>query len=218
MTDNMLKPNAILFDWDSTLVDNWPGVTVAMNAALTAFELTAWTEVEMRARAKRSMRESFPEIFGPDWEKARDIFYATFEERHLDGLRALPGAEELLMELWDRSIVLGVVSNKNGDFLRAEAESLGWDKYFHRIIGATDAAQDKPARDPVDLVLAESGHEPGDRVWFVGDSLVDLQCGLASGCIPVLVGDDPISEADLVKWPPAFHFSDCHAMRRMLTD
>lgn len=214
----MLKPNAILFDWDSTLVDNWPGVTVAMNAALTAFELTAWTEVEMRARAKRSMRESFPEIFGPDWEKARDIFYATFEERHLDGLRALSGAEELLMELRDRSIVLGVVSNKNGDFLRAEAESLGWEKYFHRIIGATDAAQDKPARDPVDLVLAESGHEPGDRVWFVGDSLVDLQCGLASGCIPVLVGDDLISEADLVKWPPAFHFSDCHAMRRMLTD
>ena len=214
----MLKPGAILFDWDSTLVDNWPGVTVAMNAALTAFELTAWTESEMRARAKRSMRENFPKIFGPDWEKARDIFYATFEERHLDGLRALPGAEELLLELRAHSILLGVVSNKNGDFRRAEAESLGWAEYFHRIVGATDAPQDKPARDPVDLVLAESGHVPGDGVWFVGDSLVDLQCGLASGCVPVLVGDDPISEADLLKWPPAFHFADCHAMRRTLTD
>ena len=212
------KPSAILFDWDSTLVDNWPGVTVAMNAALAAFELAVWTEAEMRARAKRSMRESFPEIFGPGWEKARDIFYETFEARHLEGLRALPGAEELLMELRDRSIVLGVVSNKNGNFLRAEAESLGWAGYFHRIVGATDAAKDKPARDPVDLVLAESGHDAGDRVWFVGDSLVDLQCGLASGCVPVLVGEDPISEADLAKWPPAFHFADCHEMRRTLTD
>lgn len=214
----MLKPSAILFDWDSTLVDNWPGVTVAMNAALTAFELATWTETEMRTRAKRSMRESFPEIFGPGWEKARDIFYATFEERHLDGLRALPGAEELLIELQDLSITLGVVSNKNGDFLRAEAESLGWAGYFHRIVGATDAAQDKPARDPVDLVLAESGHVPGERVWFVGDSLVDLQCGLASGCIPVLVGNDPISEEDLTKWPPKFHFPGCEEMRLSLTD
>ena len=214
----MLKPSAVLFDWDSTLVDNWPGVTVAMNAALSAFEMNTWTETEMRARAKRSMRENFPAIFGRDWERARDIFYATFEERHLNGLRAMPGAEELLTELRDRSIMLGVVSNKNGDFLRAESERLGWDGYFYRIIGATDAARDKPARDPVDLALAGSGHEPGDKVWFVGDSLVDLQCGLASGCIPVLLGNDPISEEDLEKWPPGFHFRDCIDMRLSLTD
>lgn len=214
----MLKPNAILFDWDSTLVDNWPGVTLAMNAALTEFGLPAWTGDEMRTRAKRSMRESFPEIFGADWGKARDIFYATFEERHIEHLRPLPGAEELLLELRERSFVLGVVSNKNGDFLRAEAEELGWSGHFHRIVGANDAPRDKPARDPVDLVLADSGQVPGERVWFVGDSLVDLQCGLASGCIPVLVGDDPISDADLIKWPPAFHFTDCREMRLSLTD
>ena len=214
----MLKPSAVLFDWDSTLVDNWPGVTVAMNAALSAFGLNIWTETEMRARAKRSMRETFPAIFGPDWERARDIFYAAFEERHLDGLRTMPGAEDLITELRDRSVILGVVSNKNGDFLRAEAERLGWEGYFYRIIGATDAARDKPARDPVDLALAGSGLEPGDKVWFVGDSLVDLQCGVASGCIPVLLGNEPISEEDLGKWPPAFHFTDCFDMRLSLTD
>lgn len=214
----MLKPNAVLFDWDSTLVDNWPGVTAAMNVALSAFGLTIWTETEMRARAKRSMRENFPVIFGPDWERARDIFYAAFEERHLDGLRTMPGAEDLITELRDRSIMLGVVSNKNGDFLRAEARRLGWEEYFYRIVGATDAARDKPARDPVDLALAGSDHEPGDTVWFVGDSLVDLQCGLASGCIPVLLGNDPISEEDLEKWPPAFHFTDCMDMRLSLID
>ena len=214
----MLKTNAVLFDWDSTLVDNWPGVTAAMNAALSAFGLTIWTETEMRARAKRSMRENFPVIFGPDWERARDIFYAAFEERHLDGLRTMPGAEDLITELRDRSIMLGVVSNKNGDFLRAEARRLGWEEYFYRIVGATDAARDKPARDPVDLALAGSDHEPGDTVWFVGDSLVDLQCGLASGCIPVLLGNDPISEEDLEKWPPAFHFTDCMDMRLSLID
>lgn len=212
------RPRAILFDWDSTLVDNWPGVTDAMNAALSAFDLPVWSEREMRQRAKRSMRDNFPTIFGERWEDARDIFYRTFSERHLLGLKALAGAETLLSGLQEQSILMGVVSNKNGDFLRAEAETLGWSHYFHRIVGAADAEQDKPARHPVDLALRDSGHEPGMDVWFVGDSLVDLQCGIASGCVPILVGDDPIDPAELKKWPPVHHFDDCDAMRRALTD
>ena len=215
---NASMPRAVLFDWDSTLVDNWPGVTAAMNAALAAFDLPVWTEAEMRARAKRSMRDSFPEIFGVEWERASALFYTAFEERHIEGLRALPGAAELLAALRDSSVLMGVVSNKNGAFLRAEADSLGWTGFFHKIIGATDAAQDKPARDPVDLALAGSGQVAGDGIWFVGDSVVDLQCGLASGCVPVLVGNDPIAVEDLTKWPPAFRFADCHEMRCALTD
>ncbi|MEQ8334020.1 HAD family hydrolase [Nisaea sp.] len=211
-------PQAVLFDWDSTLVDNWPGVTAAMNAALAAFDLPVWTEAEMRFRAKRSMRDSFPEIFGMEWERASALFYTAFEERHIEGLRALPGAAELLAALRDSSVLMGVVSNKNGVFLRAEADSLGWTGFFHRIIGATDAAQDKPARDPVDLALAGSGQVAGASTWFVGDSLVDLQCGLASGCVPVLVGNDPVAAEDLEKWPPTFRFADCHEMRCALTD
>jgi len=212
------KPRAILFDWDSTLVDNWPGVTAAMNAALEAFDLPGWTEEEMRLRAKRSMRDSFPSIFGERWEEARDIFYAAFEERHLSALRALEGAEELLSALQERSVLMGVVSNKNGNFLRSEAETLGWSGYFHRIVGATDTVKDKPAREPVDLALAESGHVPENGVWFVGDSLVDLQCGVTSGCVPVLIGNEPIAQSDLEKWTPRHHFPDCETMRRALTD
>ncbi|WP_420404961.1 HAD family hydrolase [Nisaea sp.] len=212
------QPRAILFDWDSTLVDNWPGVTVAMNAALAAFDLPAWSEQEMRLRAKRSMRDNFPTIFGERWEDARDVFYAAFADTHLSALRALAGAEELLSSLRARSVLMAVVSNKNGSFLRAEAETLGWTGYFHRIVGATDAEKDKPARDPVDLALSDSGSVPGNEVWFVGDSLVDLQCAAASGCVPILVGDEQIAEADLEKWPPRHHFPDCDAMRCALTD
>ena len=66
-------------------------------------------------------------------------------------------------------------NNKNGIFF-VPGEASGR-RIFHCIAGATDAARDKPARDPADLALAGSDHEPGDTVWFVGDSLVDLQCG-----------------------------------------
>ena len=40
--------------------------------------------------------ESFPKMFGADWQKASDTFYAAFEARHLEALTLLPGAETCL--------------------------------------------------------------------------------------------------------------------------
>ncbi len=74
MTDN--RPSVLLYDWDNTLVDGWAGITAALNAAFTAFGHTLWTVEDTRNRVRVSLRESFPVMFGDQWEHARDIFYA----------------------------------------------------------------------------------------------------------------------------------------------
>src|SRR3546814_15590471 len=79
------------------------------------------------------------------------------------------------------------ICNKSGSYLRREAAHLGWDRYFHRIVGATDAPRDKPAPDPVYMALEGTGIAAGPDVWFVGDSAVDLACAHAAGCTAVLV-------------------------------
>lgn len=214
----LARPEAILFDWDSTLVDNWTSVTLAMNMALESCGLAPWSEEDMRRRAKKSMRDSFPAIFGERWEEARDTFYRGFAEVHIRGLKPLPGAETLLRAMQERGVPMGVVSNKTGRYLRAEADHLGWSGYFRRVVGATDATRDKPAPDPVHLALEPTGLSAGRHVWFVGDSLVDVQCAHASGCTAILVGAEEIPAADLDRWPPDAHFSDCNAMLGALMD
>ena len=72
--------------------------------------------------------------------------------------------------------------------MRRRREHLGWDRYFGRMVGAGDAARDKPADDPVALALDGSGIRPGDDVWFVGDTDIDIDCAHNAGCIPVLLG------------------------------
>ena len=62
-------PEGILWDWDNTLVDGWPAIAAGLNAAFTRFGLPEWTLEEVRGRVRRSLRESFPEIFGSDWER-----------------------------------------------------------------------------------------------------------------------------------------------------
>ena len=201
-------PRAILFDWDNTLVDSWPPIHAAMNATLAAMGHPVWTLDETRARVRRSLREAFPDMFGDRWEAARDVFYDSFRDHHLETLAARPGAGDMLAGIAGQGLYLGVVSNKMGSYLRREAAHLGWTDYFGRLVGATDAPRDKPAVDPVALALAGSGVSPGPEVWFVGDTAIDMACARNAGCFAVLVGDLGPDAAEFVDQPPDLDFRD----------
>jgi len=210
-------PQAVLFDWDNTLVDTWPVIHDAMNTTLSAMGQPVWRLEETKDRVRRALREAFPPMFGDRWEEARDIFYARFREIHLDRLEVLPGAEDVLSGLADRGVYLGVVSNKMGDHLRKEAAHLGWEKYFGRIVGATDAVRDKPAREPVDMALHGSGAVPGPAVWFIGDTEIDMECGHNSGCIKILVRENVPSDSEFTKYSPDRHFINCSELSTLVS-
>lgn len=203
------QPRALLFDWDNTLVDSWSTIHHALTVTFEAMGRRPWTLEETRAQVRRSAREAFPELFGPRAEEATRLFYEAFERDHLTHLRERQGVGAMLAELAATDgLILGVVSNKTGRFLRAEAESLGWTPLFHRLVGATDAPRDKPARDPVDLALAESGLVAGPDVWFVGDTDIDLLCAVTAGCTPVLIREDPPAAGEFPGHEPAAHAPD----------
>ena len=202
------KPRAVLLDWDNTLVDTWPCIGKAANITLQAMGQQPWTDAEIRERVAGSLRDTFPKIYGDRWEEAREIFYRAFEQVHLEMLTVLPGAEAFLKVALQRNVYLGVVSNKTGKYLRAEADHLGWTPWFGKIVGAQDAARDKPALEPIHLSLAGSGIEIGADVWFVGDAAIDMECGAAAGCTTVLVQAADYDSAHR----PQRHVPDCRAL------
>ena len=210
------RPQAILFDWDNTLVDTWPAIHDAVNWTLTAFGLVPWTFEETRGRVRKSMRDSFPALFGERWQEAVKVFYDRFEANHLNALEPLEGAGEMLVELSRAGIYLGVVSNKKGDYLRREAAHLGWHDHFGRIVGALDAERDKPAVEPVDMALSESGIGRGGRVWFAGDTDIDLECACNAGCVPVLIRDTTPGPGEFGKFFPTWHVKSCQALCKLV--
>ncbi|MDJ0942125.1 MAG: HAD family hydrolase [Kiloniellales bacterium] len=203
------RPRALLFDWDNTLVDTWAVIHQALNVTLRAMGQPTWTLEETRARVRASARDSFPELFGGRAEEAMAIFYGTYEREHLKRLRALPGIEEMLADLAESRRYLGVVSNKKGSILRREAAHLGWERWFGRLVGAEDAAADKPDPAAIDLALAGSGLTAGPEVWFVGDTDIDMACAQAAGCTAILLREAAPAPGEFAAHPPCRHAATC---------
>jgi phosphoglycolate phosphatase len=209
------RPQAILFDWDNTLVDSWATIHQALNTVMAAMDKPLWSLQETKQRVRLSLRESFPLHFGERWEEARRLYLDAFGAIHLDQLTELSGRRELLEQLRDEGIFLGIVSNKTGALLRRETERLGWSALFGSVVGAGDARSDKPDAAPVALALQPSGIEAGETVWLVGDTGVDMECARNSGCTPVLLATAMAAD-EFAKCAPRFTFSDCQALFRFI--
>jgi len=208
------RPHAIIFDWDNTLVDGWAAITEGLAATFTAFTMPVWTEAEVKARVRHSLRESFPTLFGDQWERARDIFYAAVKARHLEVLRPMPGAAALV-RVAASLVPVAVVSNKQGPLLRAEVAHLGWDASFAALIGAGDAAADKPDPAPMRMALAACAVPEGATIWYVGDTALDMEAARRAGFFAVLLGD-AAHDGGVAAAAPDAVFQDGHALAAWL--
>jgi phosphoglycolate phosphatase len=108
-----------------------------------------------------------------------------------------------------------VVSNKTGKFLRAEVAHLGWEAYFGAVVGAGDAAADKPDPAPIHLALDRLGAVAGRSVWYLGDTALDMQAARAAGVTAVLVGDAS-HDGGVDRAAPDLHFPSAHAVAARL--
>ena len=200
------EPAAIIFDWDNTLADGWAAIQDGLNAAFRHFGMPEWDRAMVLGNVRKSLAESFPEKFGDQWEKARDIFYLTVQARHLEVLRPMPGAAAAL-----RAAValapLAIVSNKHGPLLRAEVEHLRWDGFFRARIGAGDCAADKPDPAPLHAARAACDGPLAADCWYVGDTALDMLAARRAGMRAVLLGD-AAHDGGVQACSPDMHFPD----------
>ena len=122
----------------------------------------------------------------------------------------MPGAA-MALEAGAGRLPMGVVSNKQGPLLRAEALHLGWDRHFGPLIGAGDAAADKPSPAPILMALDALGLSPAPDIWYIGDTALDMQAARAAGLRAVLMGD-AAHDGGIASVGADQIFTDCHEL------
>ena len=202
----MTPPAAVLWDWDNTLVDGWAAIEAGLAATFRAFGMPVWDRRQVLANVRGSLRDTFPGMFGDEWERARDIFYAEVKACHLGVVAPMPGAVAAIAAA-GRVAPQGVVSNKQGPLLRADANHLGWAGQFGALVGAGDAVADKPDPAPMLMALDAMRVQPSPAIWYVGDTALDMQAARRAGFVAVLLGD-ATHDGGIATAAPDLHFTN----------
>ena len=212
----------LLFDWDNTLVDTWGLVHESLQVALRGLGMREWDMEETKRRLGASLRDNFPRMFGERALEAKVLYRGHFLSRHLEVLRAFSGAEALLRELLllRDSCVVGIVSNKGGDALRAEIAHLGWGEYFRAVVGAEDLVRDKPDPCCLEEIFVRVGRGRGDfeRLVYVGDSVVDMEFAKRCGMEGILLGEGGEDATRFAEYPWDIWVRDLAGLRGVLAE
>jgi len=187
-----LRPKAIVFDLDGTLVDSAPEIATALNTAMAEIGQPPFPLAEVQTfigggasvALKRALAARGTSIDDTAFDAMMTSFYKVYAEVSAVGNGLYPGVMETLGELRRRDVPLGVCTNKAAPITAIALRALGIAPFFTAVVGASDDLPRKPAPDMLLAALAGLGARPAESL-VVGDSRSDVGAARAAGC-PVI--------------------------------
>lgn len=177
--------DAIVFDWDGTLIDTLPAIYEANRLVLAEHGLPFDPERYRKAFIP-DWRLMYQRLGVPD-DKLEHVGVRWLELYRMAGdASLLPGSAEALHRLADAGFVLGLVTAGDRDVVTEQIERLGLDDYLAVRVFGNDDLPHKPHPDPLLHVLERL--ERRDRVAtarYVGDVPDDMRMARAVGAIGI---------------------------------
>jgi phosphoglycolate phosphatase len=184
----LMKFNGVIFDLDGTLLDTIEDITIALNIVLARKGFRPYSIEECKKMVGDGMevliKRAVPQI-AADELAIRNLIedyrqeYAKIWRQHS---RPYPGIPEILAQLNQAGIKTAVLSNKAHEFTELMTREL-LPFHFEAIRGAMPGVAVKPDPEPARLVLEQLNLEP-EEVIYVGDTSVDMETAVSSGCFP----------------------------------
>ncbi len=187
----------IVFDWDGTLMDSAGAIVQAILAACR--DLSLPEPPESRARhviglgLHDALSHAVPDLPVEDYPKMIDRYRHHF----LSGDRELelfPGVFDMLRQLAEREIWLGVATGKSRLGLDRALAHTGLGTFFHGTRCA-DECRSKPHPEMLEALMNEFGVSR-DRTLMVGDTTHDLGMAHNAGvaALAVSFGAHPLTQ------------------------
>ncbi len=185
---------AVVFDLDGTLLDSAPDLAAALNLVLEMEGLSALDVDDVRYMIgagvpkliERGFRKQGVELdannLDPD---LLDAFLSYYDAHAADLSKVFPGTYDLIELLCNRSVRIGLCTNKPTEATRAILSSFQIEDCFDSVIGGTSGFPKKPDPAGLKACLSELGVTPAQTL-YIGDSATDVKTA-RNGGLPVVV-------------------------------
>jgi len=195
-----MKYKGVIFDLDGTLVDTLGDIAASMNKALEKNGYPTLETEEYKDKVGWGLRrlaslciaarETSLHVAGgrEENEEAAEIIAADtvqiYTKAPLVHTTVYPGISEVVSELRRRKFKTAVLTNKNDPTAQLVVAGLFPQGSFDIVQGEISGKPRKPDPASVWDMLVELSLNPAD-VIFVGDSEVDIETAVTSGCFPL---------------------------------
>lgn len=180
---------AVIFDLDGTLLDTLDDIADSANRVLLAAGLPAHPVDRYRYFVGEGLQRLIERIIPEDRrseERVKNLitaFRQDYGRNWKNRSRPYDGIAEMLDGLQERSIKMGVFSNKPHDFTVVCVREFlgGWD--FQAVLGQQEGRPRKP--DPAGALAAARMLDaaPAD-ILYLGDTATDMETARAAGMVP----------------------------------
>jgi phosphonatase-like hydrolase len=195
-----IEVQLVVLDLAGTTVADEGIVESAFERALVDTGITESDDEKLRALeyVHETMGQSKIDVFrvlADDEEQAQHanaVFEGAYAELLVSqGVKAIPGAEQVIRELRTAGVKVALVTGFSAQTRDTLLASLGWQDLADVVLSPADAGRGRPYPDLPLTALLRTGATTVDSVIVVGDTAADIESGIAAGAgvtVGVLTG------------------------------
>ncbi len=183
------RPDAVLFDWDNTLMDHDSFAEPVLHNLIQDLGKPPYPSVDEMNKLWGKNQAQCCERYFPGYtpEQVGHHFHTLSAALPIERAKLLPGALEVLDAFKAKGVPMAIVSNKPQAQLEREVNYLGLSDYFQVLHG--DRGNHKLKPDPT-MVMETLQHMKimHGNSWFIGDMMADAGAARSDGFQRFLVG------------------------------
>ncbi len=187
----------LIFDFDGTLMDTREGITEAYRHLFRKYsDESKFTDEVKNEIIGPALKDLFPKYFpGIDY----DTLYKDYHDKQIEVAKTAnhptEHSAEVLKTLHEKGYHIGIVSTRSKEGIENILNDFKLREYVDDICGVKDVSKLKPDPEGIFYLINRNGWQH-DCV-MIGDSLMDVNCGLNYGAYTVGYISDPSREAEL---------------------
>lgn len=164
----------VFFDLDGTLIDTIPLILESFDHTFIQHFGETRPQEETISYIGMPLLNHFRSIYPGQEEELVRTYRAYNESKHDNCIAIFIGIFELVKTLYEKGIVLAVVTSKRRELATRGIKLFNMQDYFMFINGAEDSEKHKPDGDPIVQAMKKAGVVNKSEVLYIGDSPLDI--------------------------------------------